>query len=110
MADHEAGPTNRVLPVCAAHELGEGEVKRLEVDGRVLGVCRIDGRVAAFDARCPHMHADLTEGVIADGGVDCPHHLWHFDLSTGDCTMVPGYAIDLFEVRERDGQLELLLP
>ncbi|RKY22478.1 MAG: hypothetical protein DRQ55_00845 [Planctomycetota bacterium] len=98
------------VPVGAAHELVEGAMLRLELDGRLYGVCRLEGRLVGFDARCPHVHADLTEGVLADGGVDCPQHLWHFDLRNGACTMVPDYAIELFEVRERDGQLELMLP
>lgn len=102
-----AGHDQRVARV---DELVEGALLRVERGGRVIGVCRHDGRLAAFDARCPHMHADLTEGLLHDGGVACPHHLWHFDLASGECTMVPGYRIDVFEVREEDGWVVLRAP
>lgn len=91
-------------------DLPEGAMRRIDVDGRMLGVCRHEGTLRAFDARCPHMHADLTEGILDGGGVDCPHHLWRFDLVSGQCLMVPGFEIEIFAVREQDGRVLVELP
>lgn len=93
-----------------ATDLLPGRMLRVRDGERVLGLARHAGRAVAFDARCPHLHADLTEGLLADGGVACPHHLWHFELDGGRCTMVPGYRIEVFAVREEQGRLWIELP
>ena len=75
-----------------------------------MGVARLDGRLFAFGARCPHQHADLTDGILEDGGIACNDHLWRFDLASGECTMVPGARIPVFAVREEDGWILVELP
>jgi phenylpropionate dioxygenase-like ring-hydroxylating dioxygenase large terminal subunit len=43
----------------------------------------------AFDDKCPHKLARLSEGRIAtDGVLECPYHGWTF-TGTGNCTNIP---------------------
>ena len=94
---------SRALRFCPSSELPEGGAKSRLLDGVPVGVARLGGRVAAFGALCPHQQADLTEGIVEDGGITCPAHLWHFDLSSGACGMVPGAQVPIYRAHEEDG-------
>ena len=37
-----------------------------------------EGRVHAIAAHCPHMGADLADGRVRDGCLECPFHGWRF--------------------------------
>ena len=37
------------------------------------------GRVRAIDAYCPHMGANLADGAVRDGCIECPFHKWRID-------------------------------
>lgn len=48
------------------------------------------GRVCALDAVCPHLGADLSQGQVVDGQLQCAFHGWCFDRS-GQCQRAPGH-------------------
>lgn len=48
-----------------------------------------DGRVAAFEAWCPHLDGPLWEGTRGGDEVACPWHAWRYSLLTGACTWAP---------------------
>jgi nitrite reductase/ring-hydroxylating ferredoxin subunit len=97
----------RIVRVCRSDELAEGGLRGLDVDGQRIGVARSEGRVHAFSAVCPHLRHDLSAGFLAEGGVTCNSHLWHFELETGSCSMIPGMSIPIYPVREEDGWVVL---
>ena len=43
-------------------------------------------QIRAVQGLCPHQRARLSEGVLAEGVLQCPHHLARFNLSDGTCT------------------------
>jgi len=88
---------------CLSADVPEGTAKSRLLADLPVAVCRLDGRLAAFSALCPHLRTDLSGGMVGDGGITCPDHLWHFDLSTGQCAMVPGAEVTLYPVSE-DGE------
>ena len=48
--------------------------------------CRIaggDGRIAAFENRCPHVNGPIGLGKIVGTEVTCPWHFFRFDIETG---------------------------
>ncbi|CAM9329150.1 unnamed protein product, partial [Ectocarpus sp. 12 AP-2014] len=48
-----------------------------------------EGRWSAFDDRCPHRAAPLSEGrVEKDGSLLCAYHAWRFDAD-GKCLSIP---------------------
>ncbi len=100
----------REVRFCTSAELGEREVMSRLLDELPVAVARYDGFVFAFGALCPHQHADLGEGILDERGIACPQHLWHFDLATGQCAMVPEASIPTYRARERDGVVYVELP
>lgn len=61
---------------------------------RVLLVRRHDGRLAAFDAACPHLGQPLRRGELDGSVVTCRHHRYRYDLDDGRCVW-PGAAHDI---------------
>lgn len=61
-----------------ADDVKVGELRQIDICGKTLALARLpdrDGKVfRAFDATCPHLGANLTEGRIKDGCVECPFH------------------------------------
>jgi len=99
-----ASATQRLL-FGASDELREGVPVARTVGGRPVAVLRRDGVLCAFSALCPHQQADLTDGILEDGGITCGDHLWHFELPGGRCSNVPGARLQTFGVGEVGGQV-----
>ena len=56
--------------------------------GRVVVYRRADGDPVVLSARCPHMGADLSLGVVVGDDIQCTYH--HFCFGTdGACTSIP---------------------
>ncbi len=99
-------PRREAHIVCRVGELPPGARKLVEINGRSIGVFRLeDGRYLALRNRCPHRGAPLCEGrrtglITAeepyrpvfqrDGEIlRCPWHGWEFDLITGRSVFMP---------------------
>jgi toluene monooxygenase system ferredoxin subunit len=46
-------------------------------------LCNLDGTLAAYEDRCPHLANPLSEGVLDGGVLICGAHEWQFDARTG---------------------------
>jgi nitrite reductase/ring-hydroxylating ferredoxin subunit len=100
-----------VLP---SAELATGKLAKVTVDGKSVLLARLeDGTPAAASAVCPHQAADLSEGMVYFGAVDCPLHHYLYDLRTGEnryprnvypTDLAAGVApLPLYPVKEEDG-------
>jgi nitrite reductase/ring-hydroxylating ferredoxin subunit len=85
--------------VARADEIGPGQRKIVEIDGRSIGLFNVGGRYYALRNTCPHAGARLCEGTLTglvtsaapgeytyerEGEIlRCPWHGWEFDLTTG---------------------------
>lgn len=65
----------------------------VEVNGRPIGIYLVDGQVCAIDDICPHAEANLSQGFVDGGVIECSLHGARFDIATGKC---------LNEIGERD--------
>src|ERR1700733_15180263 len=83
-----------------------GDRKIIDVNGKSIGVFRVDDRFYALRNRCPHQFGPLCVGTLASRAVSsgpgdvrmdsgppliaCPWHGWEYDLATGQSFMGPG--------------------
>jgi nitrite reductase/ring-hydroxylating ferredoxin subunit len=83
-----------------------GDRKIIDVNGKSVGVFRVDDQFYAIRNRCPHQWGPLCLGDFAprpvsggpgdvhlDSGpplIACPWHGWEYDLATGQSFMGPG--------------------
>jgi nitrite reductase/ring-hydroxylating ferredoxin subunit len=61
----------------------EGKVYATTIDGQQVLLTRVQGKVCAFSAKCPHIGFSLARGRIEDGTIRCPWHGSRFDLVSG---------------------------
>jgi nitrite reductase/ring-hydroxylating ferredoxin subunit len=98
-----SGP--RRVAVANVDEIPEGGRKLVTVEGREIGVFRVNGRYYAVRNRCPHQGGPLclgpTTGLVTSSlpgsyGYEregeilrCPWHGWEFDLRDGHSIVDP---------------------
>ena len=70
-------------PVAKLDEIPEGRGLCVMLDGREIGLYRVDGAYYAMDNNCPHAGSSLCEGPLVDSLITCPAHGWEFDVKTG---------------------------
>jgi 3-phenylpropionate/trans-cinnamate dioxygenase ferredoxin component len=99
------------IDVCPLAELGEGETRIIEVEGRKVGVFHCaGGELFAIEDRCSHDDGPLAEGEFdaAACTVECPRHGSLFDLRSGRPRTLPAYQpVETFEVLVEDGIVKL---
>ena len=102
VARAEGGP----VAIANADALAEGETLRVELNGVIATVARLDGQVYAFQEFCTHRYGPLSEGCFKGCDVVCPWHGSRFDVRTGKVTKGPA-KVDLrtFRTEVRDGRI-----
>lgn len=71
--------------VAECRQIGEDEALAVEHEGQHICLYNLGGQIFATDNRCSHGDADLSEGLILDGGlIECPLHEGTFDIRTGE--------------------------
>jgi 3-phenylpropionate/trans-cinnamate dioxygenase ferredoxin subunit len=75
--------------VAALSELAEGEAFPARLGDRMIALYRLDGKVYAIDDVCTHEFAQLSQGFLEDGAIECPLHQARFDIRTGRCLAPP---------------------
>ena len=72
---------------------------------RQLVVARLNGRLFAFDALCPHAQGPMERSEIEGSIVTCPLHAWRFDLES-DGKELHGYrGLATYQVKVTDGRV-----
>ncbi|QDU64192.1 Naphthalene 1,2-dioxygenase system ferredoxin subunit [Planctomycetes bacterium Pan216] len=74
---------SRWLEVAKVDDIDENAGQAVVVEGRLIALFRIEGKIHAIDDCCPHAGAPLSEGHVADGIVTCPWHAWRFRIDDG---------------------------
>jgi NAD(P)H-dependent nitrite reductase small subunit len=100
MAEHRVG---------RATDVPEGGGTVVEVDGKRLALFRYRDEFFALDETCPHRGGPLHEGVIQEGVVACPWHLWQFNLRSGISPVNPLSRVRTYPIRVEAGDLLVTL-
>jgi toluene monooxygenase system ferredoxin subunit len=64
-------------------DLWPGEMRGLVLSGRRVVVIHVEGCVAAFEDKCPHLGVALSEGTLDGDVLTCRAHGWSYDVRTG---------------------------
>jgi nitrite reductase/ring-hydroxylating ferredoxin subunit/uncharacterized membrane protein len=106
-----APPIDEPLQFTAAlpdAQLGEGELRRVDVQGLPVLLVRRDGHVRALADTCTHLGGPLSDGALEGDSVRCPWHGSRFALDDGRVLDGPASAPQpCFDVRVREGQIEV---
>lgn len=63
--------------------LQNGDMQRIELEGKPIVLTRVQGEYYAFGGKCTHYGAPLNEGVLKDHSLICPWHHACFDIRSG---------------------------
>lgn len=69
--------------VASCAELWSGEMLGVTVEGIRVLLVNAGDVIRAYEDRCVHHGARLSEGCLRDGVLVCPVHSWEFDARTG---------------------------
>jgi nitrite reductase/ring-hydroxylating ferredoxin subunit len=85
-------------------DLKPNEPMVARVGEHVLAVGRNGSAYFAVENCCPHAGGSLGNGTLNEGKIQCPLHLWEFDVTTGECGRI---KICTYPVRVHEGNLEV---
>lgn len=97
--------------VIPADRILDNQTLRVQINGVVLAIAKVDGKIQAFQDYCTHRYGPLSEGHFCEGKVICPWHGSKFDMSSG--TVVDGPAkvrLRTFRTEVREGVLYVEVP
>lgn len=95
--------------VAGVGEIGPGERKIVELEGRSIGVFNVEGEFYALLDQCPHAGAalcsfgtvfgvseaeapDMPISYERNRSIRCPWHAWEYDIRTGESFFDPRNA------------------
>ncbi|MBU3689869.1 MAG: benzene 1,2-dioxygenase [Acidimicrobiales bacterium mtb01] len=90
-------------------DLGDGAMRVFaDIGSHGVVVCRIEGRLHAFDDNCSHRDARLSDGRLRGATITCPVHGAQFDVRTGEHRCAPATSpITVRVVRDESGRAVL---
>ncbi|MAV16240.1 MAG: ferredoxin [Candidatus Marinimicrobia bacterium] len=83
-------------------EIPIGGSKLVMVDDIPIALFNINGKIIAWDNRCPHRGASLSDGIISEKTIQCKYHLWEFDVSNSCSVANRKIKIKTFTVSVRN--------
>jgi nitrite reductase (NADH) small subunit len=101
--------SRRVL-VGEVADIGAGEGRVVEAEGRTLALFNVDGAFYALDNSCAHRGGPLGEGDLDGTVVVCPWHAWRWDVKTGANVNNPAVKMTCFPVSVDSGRVFVELP
>lgn len=94
----------------ATRDIPPGTVRVVEVEGRRIAVCNVDGEYFAVDDICTHDGGPLGDGRLCDGQIECPRHGARFDVRTGRAVVLPAVVpIRTYAVEVAGGDVRVAL-
>ncbi|MGE0242952.1 MAG: Rieske (2Fe-2S) protein [Nitrososphaeraceae archaeon] len=70
--------------IAETFEIPENKGKEIEINGNRVAIFHANGRYYAIEALCRHQDGSLAPGKINGEVVECPLHLWHYNIRTGE--------------------------
>ena len=110
LPDSPSGPAAEAewTAVARADEIEENGARVVQVGDKPIAVFNAGGRFLAISNTCLHQGGYLGLGSLDGTTVTCSRHGWQFDVASGECLSRPGRAVESYEVRVEDGQVQVL--
>ena len=102
-------PPQQWTTVAKSDAIAEGKAIEVVVGEHIIAIFRNDGKLFALDGMCAHQGGPIADGEVAGGCVTCPWHGWQYELASGIQTINRKPLQKVYEVRPREGDVEVLL-
>ena len=87
------------LEVATISDVPVGRAIARVIGDRTIAIYHTASGYFATDNTCPHRGGPLAEGDLIGDEINCPWHLWGFDVATGRCAGNPDISVATHEVR-----------
>jgi phenylpropionate dioxygenase-like ring-hydroxylating dioxygenase large terminal subunit len=105
LADDERSEPNGWRVAMRAVDLVARHVAFVQIDGVELALWRDDeGRLSAWENRCPHRGVRLTLGTNTGDALVCRYHGWRFATQTARCVAIPAHPAQTPPIAARVAQ------
>ncbi|MFO6421415.1 Rieske 2Fe-2S domain-containing protein [Hylemonella sp. W303a] len=106
-----ASQAPRWRDVISLEAVPDGEVRRVECEGRGLFVYRLGQNATVYDSLCPHNATNIPELALNRSNqkgitLTCPKHEWEFDVVSGDCIKKGDTPLTRVESQVHDGLVQ----
>lgn len=107
--------------VLDAADVPEGGHAAVTIEGRQIGIYRINGEYYALNNYCPHQGAPMCAGLVSGTTlpsevyqyeygrkgeiIRCPWHGWEFDIRTGKSLFSDKIRVKKYDVEVQGGKI-----
>jgi nitrite reductase/ring-hydroxylating ferredoxin subunit len=98
------------IPIATRGEVPLGRTRAVQAGGRTIALYHTESGFFATDNTCPHRGGPLAEGDLIGDEINCPWHLWGFDVKTGLCAGNPEIAVATHELRVEGEHILMRVP
>lgn len=99
--------------VASRNDFKEGDLKRVELNGRPIVLAMVKDKIYAMDAVCSHEGGPLEDGTLEGYELKCPWHYALFDVRNAKVSEATVWASDLqsypVKVDEASGDISVSL-
>jgi nitrite reductase/ring-hydroxylating ferredoxin subunit len=98
--------------VAGVTDVAEGQVHGVRVGSREIALYHLPGGdFRATDNICTHEYAQLSDGWLENGCIECPLHAARFDIRTGKALCAPAETdLQVFELKVDGADLLVRMP
>lgn len=82
-------------------EVPPGMIRELQLDGKVIALANVGGKLYAINNVCLHRGGPLGQGELSGQVVTCPWHGWQYDVTTGKLVANPAVGVEGYAVEVR---------
>jgi len=88
-------------------EIPRNGSKLVMINDKPIALFNLEGRIIAWDNRCPHRGASLADSHISEDIIQCKFHLWEFDTHSECSVANPAIEIKSYPIELKDGYVFL---
>jgi nitrite reductase/ring-hydroxylating ferredoxin subunit len=89
------------LRAAKMEEVPAGTIREYALEGKVIALANVGGKLFAINNVCLHRGGPLGEGELEGQKVTCPWHGWQYDVTTGKLAANPAVGVETFPVEVR---------
>jgi nitrite reductase (NADH) small subunit len=89
------------LRAAKMEEVPAGTIREYAIEGKVVALANVGGKLFAINNVCLHRGGPLGEGELEGQKVTCPWHGWQYDVTTGKLVTNPAVGVETFPVEVR---------
>ena len=99
------------FPLHGVADLKENEKKLISAGKTKILVLRHQGKLSAFQSKCPHAGGPLEKGAICNGRLVCPWHMGTFRIPDGHLIEPPAMdSLETYPLRIENSKVFVTLP